>query len=254
MRGPALLRHPGRLLLRLVDFDRNTTRFGIRVPGVPEPHTPRRRSAFSPRWAAAACIVAACALSPSHAHATVRPPADSLRVRFDWIDQGGSPWLARVRALRYTTSGSAPGTTVFTALALRLADSLAVAGADSALVVLPGTRIPAPGYPVLLPDAPTATAFRNQAGAPAGGFWLGARATARTAIVLPNEPVDILWFVRVIPDSTGTAAPIALRGATFGSATANGAGAPTGNVAFKTVSKLGVSSPRGGGGPHAIDP
>jgi hypothetical protein len=193
------------------------------------------------------------ALGAGHAYATVAPPVDSLRVEFLKLDSDEPATHLRLRLVRYTTTGIAPATTAFTGLALRLPDSLTITGVDSALVVLPGTQIPSPEFPVLLPDTAIVTAFRAQPSAPAGGFWLGVRGGVRTLIGLPHEPVDVCWFVRIAASAGPTSIPFALLGATAASASTNGARALSGNVAFKHISKARPSMLGGGSGGRRRD-
>ena len=210
---------------------------------------------LAPRAPAVLLAAALFAGAPSAAHGTVRPPADSLAVELKWLARTGPVWTARLRLLGYVTTGHTPGSPFYTSLALRLPDSLAILGADSALVVLSGTQLPAPGYPSLPVSAAAATAFRNKPSAPPGGVWRGAFSPTPATIVPPNQPVEVCWFVRT-PAGISTADVMsAVRRATFGSATGDVSANPVADFAFKSVTNVRIAG--GGGGssrPKTIDP
>lgn len=194
-------------------------------------------------------------VAPS-AHATVRPPSDTLSVELKWLDRAAPVWRARLRLVRYSTATVAPGSATFTAVSLRAPDSLVIAGADSALIVIPGTQVVQPGYPVLRPNAAVTLAMRTHAAAPAGGFWCGALGAAPTSSVLPNEPVDVCWFVRVLAGSSDAAVLTAIKGSWFGSGPSSAVPVLGAGVAFKRAGKARTGSLGGGGSnePMTIDP
>ena len=192
-------------------------------------------------------MVALTLLMATSALATVRPPSDSLTVEIKWLDRSAPQWRARLRLVRYSTATVPPGSTTYTALALRPPDSLVIIGADSALVVIPGTQVVWPGYPALRENAGAATAFRTHPSAPAGGFWCGARGAAPTSAVLPNEPVDVCWFVRVLAGSSEQSILAAVRNSWFGSGPSSAAPALGAGVMFKRPSNVRNVSVTGGG-------
>lgn len=180
------------------------------------------------------------------ARATVRPPSDTLRVELAWVQRTVAPWTARIRLVRYATATVAPGSGVRTSLALRTTDPSVILGADSAVVVLPGTAVRVPGIPQLAADAAVAEAFRVRPGAPAKGTWYGAMGSAPAMPVLPNEPVDVCWFVRVPGGTPDDGLITAVRGCTFASATAS-AGVPGADAAYKAAGPVrGPGTARGG--------
>ena len=201
--------------------------------------------------------VGALAFAP-RAHATVRPPTDTLTVELKWLDRTSPTWRARVRLVRYSTQTVAPGPPVHTALSLRVPDSLVITGIDSALVVLPGTQVAVPGYPTLRPHVPAQQAFRAHPAAPAGGFWRGAMASVRTASVLPNDPVDVCWFLQVAAGTSEGALLDKLQETRFGSGPANAAAVLGSGVQFKLVGRSRPPSGTGGGSdpiePKTLDP
>ncbi len=201
-------------------------------------------------------LFALAPLVSSSAHATVRPPTDSLTVHLRWLDRDSPQWRARLRLTRYSTATVAPGSAVYTALSLRAADSLVIIGADSALIVIPGTQVVWPGYPALRANTAITTALRTHAAAPAGGFWFGALGSAPTSSVLPNEPVDVCWFIRVAAGTSDQSVMQAVQGAWFGSGPSSAAPVLGAGVAFKRASKAHQGSIGGGGArePMTIDP
>ena len=186
-------------------------------------------------------------MAAPNAMATVRPPSDSLTVEIKWLDRDAPQWRARLRLVRYSTATVPPGSTTYNALAMRAPDSLVITRADSALVVIPGTQVVWPGYPALRPNAAVATEFRTQGTAPAGGIWSGALGGAPTSCVLPNEPVDVCWFVRVVAGSTDGAILDAARSSWFGSGPSSAAPMLGADVLFKRPSKARNVSVTGGG-------
>ncbi len=192
-------------------------------------------------------LIALTLLMAPSARATVRPPTDSLTVEIKWLDRDAPQWRARLRLVRYTTATVPPGSTTYTALAMRTPDSLVITGADSALVVIPATQVMWPGFPKLRPNAAVATAFRTQPSAPAGGIWSGAMGGAPSSCVLPNEPVDVCWFVRVVAGSSDRAILDAVRSTWFGSGPSSAAPVLGAGVLFKRPSKATNTSVTGGG-------
>ena len=187
-------------------------------------------------------ISMALAALPGRAHATVRPPSDSLTVEVRWLYRTETDWRARLRLVHFTTIGSAPGAASNGALAFRLRDSLAITEIDSALIVLPDTQVPAPGFSVLMPNAPVANGFRAQKLPLSSGFWRGALAAIPSPPVLPNMPVDVCWFVRVAPGTEDTTLAGAIEKSYFCSATGTGAGGLNSNIAFKPATVVVTSS------------
>jgi hypothetical protein len=167
-------------------------------------------------------------------------------VEVSWIDASSNPARVRIRLVRFLTVSISPTLPTRTALALRFADTTVVRGSDSAYVVLPGTRVRVPGLATLLPDAVTANSVRTAPGAPAGGAWIGALGRADAMPVLPNQPVDVCWVLRVAPGTTPAALMNALAGATSGSANASASGSITGNAGFSPLRASGTSGGSGG--------